>query len=194
MNVASYEQIFSLIVKFFWHLLKEHATLLITLWASAATAFGLFLIRKLLQGKAKPNVTDAQIRIDPCDLPPFRFFTGSLVVVNDGHKRCNLTGVQLLHESLNFEISDITDLRQKDLTAPDRGTVGVQLPLSIRGNEKKKIFFFGFHQVGTLKELPETLSLEVTFNCRREPFLYGMVREPDTKTYGLCLPEQNPPR
>jgi len=89
----------------------------------------------------------------------------------------------VLHESLNFEISDISDEIREEIALRDRGKIGIHLPLQINGNKTSKIFFIGSHKIETLEELPEKLSLEVTFDCRKEPFVHLMKRESDTKTY-----------
>jgi len=91
--------------------------------------------------------------------------------------------VQVLHESLNFEISDIYDEIREENPLRDRGKIGIQLPLKINGNKTKQIFFIGSHKIETLEELPEELSLEVTFDCRKEPLIHHMARESDKKTY-----------
>jgi hypothetical protein len=96
--------------------------------------------------------------------------------------------LRVLHESLKFEISYIVDERRGDIAAHDKDTTSEQLPLLINRNKKKKIFFAGIHEVVTFEELPETLSLEVTFDCRKEPFLYSMVRKLNSKKYVLHQP------
>ncbi|MEA3227149.1 MAG: hypothetical protein U9Q07_14465 [Planctomycetota bacterium] len=183
----SFEQISTWFMETLRPFVQEHA---IVLSAILAALLVLFLILKLF--RSKPGIADFQVRVDPCDLPPCRFFTGNIVATNRGRKRCNLVNVQLLHESLKFEISDITDRREKELTAPDRGIVGIQLPVSIKAKEEKKIFFFGYHRLATLEELPETLSLKITFNGRKRTYLYSLARALET-TYCLYPSKQNPP-
>ncbi|MHC4555854.1 MAG: hypothetical protein ACYTFW_02865 [Planctomycetota bacterium] len=187
MYSVNIEQIFEWFVKSLWTILKEHATLISTIWAAIATTYIIFLIRRSLP-KAEPDIKEAQVRIDPCDLPSFRFFKGSFVAINSGRKRCNLIGLRVLHESLKFEISYIVDERRGDLAAHDKDTTSEQLPLLINRNKKKRIFFAGIHEVVTFAELPENLSLEVTFDCRKEPFLYSMVRKLNSKKYVLYQP------
>ncbi|MHC4436473.1 MAG: hypothetical protein ACYS3S_03880 [Planctomycetota bacterium] len=89
----------------------------------------------------------------------------------------------MLHESLTFEISDISDEIREDINPRDRGKIGIELPLQIKGNKTSQIFFIGSHTIETLEKLPEKLSLEVTFDCRKEPLIHHMTRESDTKTY-----------
>lgn len=172
-------------MKSLWLFLKEHVTLLTTIWAAATTLYGIFLTRRLLQTKAEPSITYAQINVEPFDLPSFRVFNGSFVAVNSGRKRCNLMWVQVLHESLNFDISNITDQRNRGLTAHDKCKIDEQLPLAINGNKTKRILFAGLHKVATYDELPETLSLKVTFDCRKEPVLLNLIRKLEIKKYGL---------
>lgn len=183
MSLASLEQIFGWLVKTLWPLLKQHATLLATIWAAGAAIYIIILIKRLFRSKAEPDVTYAQIKVEPCDLPSFRYIQGSFVAANSGHKPCSVMGVQVLHESLNFDISDITDEIREQNTLQDRGKIGKQLPLQINGNKTKKIFFIGSHKIETLEELPEELSLEVTFDCRKEPLIHHMTRETAAKTY-----------
>ena len=91
--------------------------------------------------------------------------------------------VQVLHENLNFDISDISDETRENITLQNRGKIGKQLPLQINGNKTKKIFFIGSHKIETLEELPEEVSLEVAFDCRKEPLIHHMTRESGKKTY-----------
>jgi len=183
MSLASLEQIFRWLAKTLWPLIKQHATLLATIWAAAAAIYIILLIKRLFRSKAEPDVTYAQVKIEPCDLPSFRYIQGSFVTVNSGRTPCNVMSVQVLHESLNFDISDISDEIREEIALQDRVKIGKQLPLQINGNKTKKIFFFGSHKIETLEELPEELSLEVTFDCRKEPLIHHMARESGKKTY-----------
>jgi len=140
-------------------------------------------MKKLFRSKAEPDITYTQIKIEPCDLPSYRFIQGSFVAVNSGHKPCRVMQVQVLHEILHFDISDVFDEIREDNPLRDRGKIGIQLPLQINGNKTKKIFFIGSHKIETLEELPEELSLEVTFDCRKEPLVHHMTRESGGKTY-----------
>ena len=91
--------------------------------------------------------------------------------------------VQVLHESLSFEISDVFDEIREETPLRDGGKIGIQLPLQINGNKTKNIFFIGSHKIETLEELPEELSLEVSFDCKKEPRVKHLTRESGTKTY-----------
>jgi hypothetical protein len=183
MSIASLEQIFRWLAKSLWPLLKQHAIPITAIWAAVAAIYIIFKIKRLFRSKAEPDITYAQIKIEPFDLPSYRFIQGSFVAVNSGHKPCNVMRVQVLHESLNFEISDISDEIREEITLRDRGKIGKQLPLQINGNKTKRIFFIGSHKIETLEELPEKLSLEVTFDCRKEPLVHHIVRESGTKQY-----------
>ena len=185
MSLASLEDIFGWLVKSLWPLLKQHATLLVTIWAAAAAVYIIILIKRLFRSKAEPDVTYAQIRVEPCDLPSFRYILGSFVAANSGHKPCSVIRVQVLHESLNFDISDISDEIREQISQQDRGKIGKQLPLQIKGNKTKKIFFIGSHKIETIEELPEDVTLEVTFDCRKEPLVHHMARETATKIYNI---------
>jgi len=183
MSLASLEQIFRWLAKSLWPLLKQHAIPITAIWAAAAAIYIILLMKRLFRSKAEPDVTYAQVKVEPCDLPSFRYIQGSFLAVNSGRKPCNVMRVQVLHESLNFEISDISDEIREEVTLRDRGKIGKQLPLQINGNKTKRIFFIGSHKIETLEELPEKLSLEVTFDCRKEPLVNHMTRESGTKTY-----------
>ena len=183
MSFANIEQIFRWLVKSLWPLLKQHAIPITAFWVAATAIYIIFKIKRLFRSKAEPDVTYAQIKIEPFDLPSFRYIQGSFIVVNSGHQPCNVTSVRILHESLSFEISDITDEIREQINPRDRGKIGIQLPLQINGNKTSKIFIVGSHKIETLEELPEKLSFEVTFDCRKEPFTYHMTREPGTKIY-----------
>ncbi len=183
MSIASLEQIFRWIAKSLWLLLKQHAIPITAIWAAAAAIYIIFKIKRLFRSKAEPDITYAQIKIEPFDLPSYRFIQGSFVAVNSGNKPCNVMRVQVLHESLNFEISDISDETREENPLRDRGKIGIKLPLSINGNKTKRIFFFGSHKIENLEELPEKLSLEVTFDCRKEPLVRHIARKSGTKQY-----------
>jgi hypothetical protein len=183
MSIASLEQISYWLAKFLWPLLRQHAIPIAAIWAAVAAIYIIFKIKKIFRTKAKPDITYAQIKIEPFDLPSYRFIQGSFIAVNSGHLPCNVMQVQVLHESMNFEITDISDEIREEINMRDKGKVGIQLPMEIKGNKTRKIFFIGSHKIETLEELPEKLSLEVTFDCRKEPFVHLMTRESDTKTY-----------
>ena len=183
MSFTNLEQIFRWLAKSLWPLLKQHAIPITAIWAAAAAIYIILLMKKLFRSKAEPDITFTQIKVEPFDLPSYRFIQGSFVAVNSGHKPCNVMRVQVLHESLNFEISDVFDEIREETTLRDRGKIGIQLPLQINGNKTKRIFFIGSHKIETLEELPEELSLEVTFDCRKEPLVHHMTRKSGTKQY-----------
>ena len=183
MSFANIEQTFGWLVKSLWPLLKQHAIPIAAFWVAAAAIYIIFKIKKLFRSKAEPDVTYAQIKIEPFDLPSFRYIQGSFIVVNSGHQPCNVTLVRVLHESLSFEICDITDETREPINPRNKGKIGIKLPLQINSNKTSKIFFIGSHKIETIEELPEKLSLEVTFDCRKEPFICHMTRESGMKTY-----------
>lgn len=185
MSLASLEQIFSWLAKSLWPLLKQHVIPLTIICLAAVAIYVILLMRKLFQSKAEPDITYAHIKVEPCDLPSFRYIQGSFVAVNSGRKPCNIMRVQVLHESLNFELSDISDEIREEITLQERGKIGLKLPLVIYGNKTKRISFFGSHKIETLEELLDNLSLEVTFDCRKEPFVHRLNRESVTKNYTL---------
>lgn len=183
MSFANLEQILRWLAKSLWPLLKLYAIPIAAIWAAVATIYIIFKIKKLFRSKAEPDITYAQIKIEPFDLPSYRYIQGSFIAVNSGHQPCNVMRVQVLHESLNFEISDMSDKVREEINPRDRSKIGIKLPLQIKGNKTSQIFFIGSHKIETLEELPEKLSLEVTFDCRKEPFIHQMTRKTGTKTY-----------
>jgi hypothetical protein len=82
MSTASLEQIFHRLAEFFWPLLKQHAIPIATIWATVAVIYIIFKTKKLFHTKAKPDITYAQIKIEPFDLPSFRYIQGSFIAVN----------------------------------------------------------------------------------------------------------------
>ena len=183
MSLASLEQIFLWLAKSLWPLLKQNAIPITAIWAAVAAIYIILRTKKLFRSKAEPDITYAQIKIEPCDLPSFRYIQGSFIAVNSGGIPCNIMQVQVLRENLNFNISDISCEITEEITLKNRGKIGKQLPLSIDRNKTKRIFFIGSHKIETLEELPEELSLEVTFDGRKEPLIYRMTRESGQKTY-----------
>ena len=183
MSIASLEQMFRWLAKSLWPLLKQYTIPLTAIWVAAAAIYIIFKIKKLFRSKAEADITFTQIKIEPFDLPSYRFIQGSFVAVNSGHKPCNVMSVRVLHESLNFEISDVFDEIREDNPLRVRGEIGIQLPLQINGNKTKQIFFIGSHKIEIIEELPEELSLEVTFDCSKEPLTHHMKRESGQKTY-----------
>lgn len=184
MHLASFGQILDWFVE---SLQGQHATLLIIVVALIAAVALVLFIRCLLQAAPRPTITEARIRVDSQDLPSFRRFRGSLIAANSGGKQCHMTTVQVLHENLRFQISDIADQPKTDLSLRGKGTIGIQLPSSIKNGREKTIFFLGSHNVETYEALPESLSLEVCFDCRKEPLRYNLVRKYEVKAYGLYL-------
>jgi hypothetical protein len=185
MSLASLEQVFSWLAKSLWPLLKQHVIPLTIICLAVVAIYVILLMRKLFQSKAEPDITYAHIKVEPCDLPSFRYIQGSFVAVNSGHKPCKIMRIQVLHESLNFELSDISDEIREEITLQERGKIGLKLPLVIYGNKTKRFSFFGSHKIETLEELPDNLSLEVTFDCRKDPFVHRLNRESVTKNYTL---------
>jgi len=185
MSLSSLEQIFHWLAKFLWPPLKHYTIPLTAIWAAAAAIYIILLMKRSLRSNAEPDITFARIKIEPCDLPSFRYIQGSFIATNSGHKPYNITQVQVLHESLNFQISDISDEIREEITLQERGKIGIKLPSLIKGNKTKKFFFMGSHKIETLEELPENISLKVTFDCKTEPFIHRIVREPGTKNYIL---------
>ena len=183
MGFANLEQILRWLAKSLWPLLKQYALPITAIWAAVAAIYLIFKTKKLFRSKAEPDITYAQIKIEPFDLPSYRFIQGSFLAVNSGHKPCNVMRVQVLHESLEFEISDIYDEAREDNPLRDRGKIGKQFPLQINGNKTKRIVFIGSHKIETLEELPQELSLEVTFDCRKESSVHRLMRETGTKQY-----------
>ena len=183
MSTANLEQIFHWLEESFGPLLKQYTIPLAAIWATVAVIYIIFKIKRLFRTKAEPDITYAQIKIEPFDLPSFRYIQGSFIATNSGRQSCNVTKVRVLHENLDFEIIDISDEVRDQINPRDRGKIGVQLPLQIKGNKTSKIFFNGSHKIETLEELPEKLSLEVTFDCKKEPFICLITREPGKKTY-----------
>ena len=183
MSTVSLEKILHWLAKSLWPLLKQHAVPITAIWAAVAAIYIIFKIKRLFRTKAEPDITYAQIKIEPFDLPSFRYIQGSFIAVNSGRQPCNVMRIQVLHESLNFDICDISDELREDINPRDRGKIGIQLPLQIKGDRTSQIFFIGSHTIETLEELPEKLTLEVTFDCRKEPLIHHMTRESDTITY-----------
>ena len=183
MSFVNLEQISNWLAKSLWPLLKQHVIPITAIWVAVAAIYIIFKIKKLFRSKAETDITYAQIKIEPFDLPSYRYIQGSFLAVNSGHQPCNVTRVQVLHESLNFEISDISDEIREQINPRDKGKIGIKLPFQIKGNKTSKIFFLGSHKIETFEELPEKLSLEVTFDCRKEPVIHRMTRESGTKTY-----------
>jgi hypothetical protein len=185
MSFASLEQIFHWLAKSLWPLLNQHVIPLIIICLAAVAIYIILLTKRLFRSKAEPDITHAQIKVEPCDLPSFRYIEGSFIAVNSGHKPYNIMRVQIQHESQNFEISDISDEIREEVTQRNKCKTGIKLPILINGNRTKRIFFIGSHKIETLEELPENLSLEVTFDCKKEPFVHRMQRKPSTKNYVL---------
>lgn len=190
MPSVSLEQVSTWFTRTLWPFLEDRPAVL---GAILVVLLLLILILMMKLKRSMPRIADGQVRVEPCDLPPCRFFTGTIVGSNRGRKNCSLQNLQLLHRHFKFEISDITDRRDKELTAPERGVIGIRLPIKFRAKEEKKIHFFGYHRIAKAEELPDNLSLKVTFNGRKKTLLYSLVRVLD-KTYCLRPPDKYPPK
>ncbi len=166
---------------------SQYATLLIIVLAPASIVGVALLTKWLLRVGPRPMITEARIRVDPFDLPSGRRFRGSLVVANSGGKRCRLTAVQLLHQNMRFQISDIAAQVKVEMTRQYSGAVRIQLPSVIKAGRQETICFRGLHEVESFEALPESVVLEVAFNCEKKPIQYSLVHRLEVRTYGLYL-------
>jgi len=146
-----------------------------------------FLAGLFLRSAALPRITEARIRVDPFDLPSFRWFRGSLVVANNGHRRCLVTYLRVQDEKRQFQINNVAEKSEMDMTLWIKGHIRSLLPSPIDAGESRTLFFGGIHEVESLDELPETLSLEVSFDCRQEPLQCTLTRNADVEPYGLYI-------
>ncbi len=144
-----------------------------------------FLAGLLLRSGALPGITEARIRVDPFDLSSFRWFRGSLIVANNGSRRCVVTYLRVRNRKLQFQINTVTDQSEMDMTLWIKGRIKSLLPLSVEAGESKTIFFGGLHDVETLEDMPETLLLEVSFDSRKEPLQCKLTHNSDVHNYGL---------
>ncbi|MFH1717123.1 MAG: hypothetical protein ABIF19_07215, partial [Planctomycetota bacterium] len=129
-----------------------------------------------LRSAALPRITEARIRVDPFDLPSFRWFRGSLIAVNNGRRKCLVTYLRVRDEKLGFQINNVAEQSEMDMTLWIKGRIKSLLPSPVEAGESITLFFGGLHEVETLDELPESLSLEVSFDCRQEPLRCTLTR------------------
>jgi hypothetical protein len=81
MSTVSLEKILHWLAKSLWPLLEQHAMPIAAIWAAVAAIYIIFKIKKLFRTKAEPDITYAQIKIEPFDLPSFRYIQGSFIAV-----------------------------------------------------------------------------------------------------------------
>jgi len=156
----------------------------ITLWARANVCVRI-MAGWVLRSAALPRITEARIRVDPFDLASFRWFRGSLVAANNGHRRCLVTYLRVRDEKRQFQINNVAEKSEMDMTLWIKGRIRSLLPSPVEAGETKTLFFGGLHEVEALEELPETLSLEVSFDCTQEPLRCTLTRSSEVEDYGL---------
>jgi len=144
-----------------------------------------FIAGLFLRSSALPRITEARIRVDPFDLPSFRWFRGSLVAANSGHRRCLVTYLRVQEEKRQFQINNVAEKSEMDMTLWIKGHIRSLLPSPVEAGESRTFFFGGLHEVETLDELPESLSIEVSFDCRQEPLRCTLTRNAEVEDYGL---------
>lgn len=113
--------------------------------------------------KAKPGIADQKIIINLSDHGPYNAFIGSFIAVNGGPKLCSLQGVKVSMAGLTFEVDAIAE--RMVLEIQELGRRSGELPMSITGYEQKTVSFRGTHNIRNKEALPQTLNLEVKFNC-----------------------------
>jgi len=140
-----------------------------------------------LRSAALPRITEGRIRVDPFDLPSFRWFRGSLVIANNGCRRCLVTYLRVQDEKRQFQINNVAEKSEMDMTSWIKGRIRSLLPSPVEAGESKTFFFGGIHEVEEFDGLPETMSLEVSFDCRQEPLRCTLTRNADVEPYGLYI-------
>lgn len=144
-----------------------------------------FLAGWFFRSAALPSIIEARIRVDPFDLSSFRWFRGSLIAVNNGCRRCLITYLSVRNEKRKFQINDVADKSEMDMTLWIKGRIRSLLPSPVEAGESRTFFFGGLHEVETLEDLPQTLSLEVSFDCMQEPLRCTLTRNTEVDSYGL---------
>lgn len=172
-------------MRFLRVLFREYAIPLGAALLSRANVCLRFLVGLFLRSAALPRITEARIRVDPFDLPSFRWFRGSVVAANNGHRRCLITYLRVQDEKRQFQINNVAEKSEMDMTLWIKGRIRSLLPSPVEAGDSRTLFFGGIHEVETLDELPETMSLEVSFDCRQEPLRCTLTRNVDVEAYGL---------
>jgi len=123
-----------------------------------------WLTKKILRSKAKPSIADAKITVNTSEFAPYNVAAVSFVAANRGSKPCNLRSVQVLAPDLTFSVVAVTDERVLETT--DLGKISGKLPMLIDGCKEKTVSFRAEHNIKGRKALPQTLVVEVKFDCK----------------------------
>lgn len=142
-----------------WPFLKEHPVG--TVFMAILTAW---LTKKILRSKAKPSIADTKITVNTSDFGPYNAAAASFVAVNRGSKPCNLRSVQVLATDLTFRVVAVTD--ERVLQPTDLGRISGKLPMSIDECKEKTVSFRAEHNIKGRNALPQTLVVEVKFDCK----------------------------
>ena len=154
------------------------------LWAKVNVCLSV-LAKWFLESTAVPDITEARIRVDPFDLPSFRWFRGSLIASNNGARRCIVTYLRVRNDKRQFQINTVAEQSEMDMTLWIKGRIKSILPSPVEAGESRTFFFGGIHEVERLEDLPETLWLEVSFDCRKEPIRCKLTLNSQVDSYGL---------
>ena len=136
---------------------------------------------KLFRKKAKPKVEQFYASL-PIHHPNTKTCSGRFLVSNAGPRICNINDIKLL--------SDIS-LPKLNLAAigqwPGRslGDKGAQkLPISIPVNQPKWVFFRTEESTATFRgDLPDSVVMEIRFDCLRKPIRRTLKREHNGHQY-----------
>jgi len=96
-----------------------------------------------------------------------------------------VTYLRVRDEKRQFQINNVAEKSEMDMTLWIKGRIRSLLPSPVEAGETRTLFFGGLHEVETLEELPESLSLEVSFDCRQEPLQCTLTRNAEVDAYGL---------
>jgi hypothetical protein len=133
---------------------------------------------KVLHPKAKPSLEEFKTLIGLYSQERI-IMQGDFLVRNTGPKPCSITGIHL-KGSISFpDINVVSVNAQPDIY----GRGGHKLPLPIEGHILKRVFLITEPGGACPKEMPESIILEVKFDCMKEPIRKTVNRVGDTNQY-----------
>lgn len=164
----------------------EHFMNIVSIARTFAAIIAALASIKALRPKAKPSVEDAKVTL-PLFHPNTHYCSGQFLIRNSGPKVCSITHISL--KSI-IALPKIYRAYINQHPCDDAGGKAAQiLPVPVEGFTPKQIFFRtaeieSLHREEAKRNgLPNSVILEVGFDCRSKPISKILYREADTPQY-----------
>ena len=140
---------------------------------------------KTLYPKAKPRLEKTRVSLS-IHVPNTRTCSGELLVCNSGPKPCSITDIVLKSDNIDLPKYNLVAVNQRPRPGSMVGDGNTQkLPLIVEPYIQKQVFFRTVEAEGIYSrdKLPATVTLAVSFDCKKEPICKALYREGNTSHY-----------